>query len=86
MKRMWINQPSTLQPLHSLHGTCVLAAPTSDSFEATTVYFLSGDVVSMAAPKLSLSDGWPVPACKHLNVRFGPFTTTCQDCGHVSNS
>ena len=25
--RMWINQPSTLQPLHHLHGTNVLAIP-----------------------------------------------------------
>jgi hypothetical protein len=25
IRRMWINQPSTSQPLHHLHGTNVLA-------------------------------------------------------------
>lgn len=56
MKRMWINQPSTLQPLHKLHGTNVLAQ--SDTDDTYRVYFLSGDVMSQQVPKNTLSDGW----------------------------
>ena len=59
-KRCWINQPSTAQPLHSMHGTCVLAL--DYTAKSSLVYFLSGDVVSAVVLKLSLSDGWP----KHL--------------------
>lgn len=56
MKRMWINQPSTLQPLHKLHGTNVLAKRDTDA--TCRVYFLSGDVVSQQVPKGVLSSGW----------------------------
>lgn len=55
-KRMWINQPSTLQPFHHLHGTNVLVMPESDSLYR--VYFLSGDVISQQMTKLALSEGW----------------------------
>lgn len=53
MRRMWINQPSTLQPLHHLHGVNVLA-------EGTKVYFLSGPTISMEVPTNPnpLSEGW----------------------------
>lgn len=51
MTRMWINQPSTLQPLHHLHGTNVLA-------QGTRVWFLAGDVISMEVPPNVLSKGW----------------------------
>lgn len=58
MKRMWINQPSTLQSLHDLHGTNVLAC-TEDYTERTVIiYYLSGDVISSVVPKLCLSNGW----------------------------
>lgn len=62
MKRMWINQPSTTQPLHSLHGTLVLAAKETDDIQR--VYFLSGEVVSQRVPVSTLSDGWP----EHLQL------------------
>ena len=56
IKRMWINQPSTLQPLHHLHGTNVLAHHEYDN--TWKVYFLSGDVVSMQVQSICLSEGW----------------------------
>lgn len=52
---MWINQPSTLQLLHSLHGENVFAMREGDNWR---VYFLKGDVVSMIVPKNVLSKGW----------------------------
>lgn len=55
IKRMWVDQPSTSQPLHHLDGTNVLAVPEGDGWR---IYFLSGEVVSQVAPKLSLSRGW----------------------------
>jgi hypothetical protein len=57
MKRMWINQPSSLQPLHAMHGTRVLAAPDTD--RTYKAYLLDGDAVSMQVPCEALSNGWP---------------------------
>ena len=55
-ERMWVNQPSTLQPLHHLHGTNVLAV---HEYEHTyRIYFLSGDVISQQCNGASLSKGW----------------------------
>lgn len=64
VQRMWINQPSTLQPHHSLHGQRVLAMPEPKSV-MWRVYFLSGDVVSQQIPESALSPGWPIecPYC-----------------------
>ena len=57
IKRAWINQPSTLQPLHALHGTRVLA---QHEYGTTwQVYFLTGAIVSQQVDGLCLSDGWP---------------------------
>jgi hypothetical protein len=56
-RRMWINQPSTLQPLHHLHAVRVLAAPDTDA--CARAYFLSGDTISMQVPHDALSEGWP---------------------------
>lgn len=56
IKRMWINQPSSSQPLHKLNGTNVLAHKESDGIYK--IYFLSGKVVSQLAPALCLRDGW----------------------------
>ncbi len=56
MKRMWIDQPSTLQPLHKLNGVNVLAVEETDV--CMRVYFLQGDVISQQVPKICLSDGW----------------------------
>lgn len=56
LKRMWINQPSTLQPFHHLNGVNVLAYRETEN--TYRVYFLSGDVISQQMPGLALSDGW----------------------------
>lgn len=56
MERMFINQPSTAQPLHRLTGTNVLATHEYD--KTWRVYFLSGDVISMQVPQNCLSKGW----------------------------
>lgn len=55
-ERMWVNQPSTLQPLHHLHGTNVLAVHEYDS--TYRIYFLGGSAVSQQALGMSLSRGW----------------------------
>lgn len=77
IKRMWINQPSTLQSLHHLNGLNVLAVHEDDSI-MMRIYFLSGDVISMQAPKLALSDGWITQDRKPLGITlldgFGSFT------------
>jgi hypothetical protein len=51
--RKWINQPSTLQPFHKLHGMNVLYDPDEER-----VYFTSGDVISQQIDPIALSDGW----------------------------
>ncbi|MBC8737177.1 hypothetical protein F6X40_10190 [Paraburkholderia sp. UCT31] len=56
IKRMWINQPSTLQPFHALHGTNVLA--TREYGDTWRIYFLSGSVISQQISALALSEGW----------------------------
>jgi len=52
---MWINQPSTLQPFHNLHGQNVLA---EKDWGMMRVYFLSGDIISQRMPVECLSKGW----------------------------
>jgi len=56
IERMWINQPSTLQPLHQLHGKNVLAVKEGENMYR--IYFLSGETISMNAHKNTLSWGW----------------------------
>lgn len=63
VKRMWVNQPSVLQPCHQLHGTLVLAEPYTD--QSWVAHFLGGDTVSAVLPRASLSEGWP----QHLRQR-----------------
>lgn len=58
--RAWINQPSTLQPLHNLHGVKVLAC--EDTPKTYRVYFLSGPIHSQQVLKNELSNGWPESA------------------------
>lgn len=57
MRRMWINQPSTLQPLHDLHGKNVLA---SEEIRPGTViiYFLLPGNISEECQTSCLSHGW----------------------------
>ena len=52
--RAWINQPSTLQPLHKLHGTKCIAV----EYRPGTVrlYFTEGAVYSMDADPLCVSE------------------------------
>lgn len=55
-KRMWVNQPSTLDPLHDLHGTNVLSVLEREG--VYRIYFLAGPVISQEASSLCLSNGW----------------------------
>ena len=59
LNRFWINQPSTLQPDHKLHGALVLAAPSGEKGDYCDIYFTSGETESQRIAKLSLSKGWP---------------------------
>jgi hypothetical protein len=59
LERMWINQPSTLQEFHHLHGARVLAQASVYGPFARRVWFTQGDVVSMEVPEWVLSPGWP---------------------------
>lgn len=54
--RYWINQPSSLQPLHSRHGENVLAVPYTPGSHA--IYTLKGDVTGAVVPSNVLSAGW----------------------------
>ena len=64
IERMWINQPSTAQALHHLHGVNVLAVHEYD--DTYRIYFLSGDIVSQQCSSLSLSKGWNGATNAHL--------------------
>ncbi len=60
LERMWINQPSRLQPDHKWNGERVLAAVDyQPERPVVRVYFLRGAVVSQEMLRLSLSPGWP---------------------------
>lgn len=54
LKRYWINQPSTLQPFHKLHGTNVLGIRGNPA----QIWFLSGNIITQLIPNLCLSNGW----------------------------
>jgi hypothetical protein len=58
IQRMWVNQPSTLQPYNKLHGTNVLANFSDMVGDKVTVYFLKGNTVSQLIDKIALSKGW----------------------------
>lgn len=60
VRRAWINQPSTLQPLHRMHGTRVIALPSTE--DQCVVCPVDGDIVSLLVPKSCLSSGWPAPS------------------------
>ena len=64
--RMWIDQPSGLQPFHALHGTNVLACPEDGRHK---VFFLSGNIHSQQIPSLCLSLGWrPEPSTSQQEI------------------
>lgn len=56
LKRMWINQPSTLQPHHGLNGKNVLAEVLSPVY--ARVWFTEGNIISMEIARRCLSEGW----------------------------
>lgn len=60
MCRYWINQPSTLQPLHKLHGQNVIVGDEAKlkTQEYVKVYLTKGDVYSMEVPVSCLAPGW----------------------------
>lgn len=49
--RAWINQPSTLDELHKLHGKYCIVSEDEKSSKFVTLYFTEGDLHSMTAPK-----------------------------------
>ena len=55
--RGWVNQPSKLQPLHKEHGKrCIVM---DSGGKVVQLYFCTGAVESMMAPRLSISKGNP---------------------------
>lgn len=56
LRRFWINQPSTMQDYHKLHGVNVLANPGTNKI--CDCYFVSGNLISQRIHKLALSPGW----------------------------
>ena len=57
MMRMWINQPSTLQPLHKHNGKNVLVDCREEG-KFVNMYFTQGDIISCRGPRVCLSHGW----------------------------
>lgn len=53
--RAWINQPSTTQPLHALHGKRCIAVKHIPDDGMVDVYFTEGSLHSMRVPKRSIS-------------------------------
>jgi len=56
-RRMWINQPSTSQSNHPLHGVRVYAVREDET--TSRVYFLKGSVIDQQIATNALSGGWP---------------------------
>jgi hypothetical protein len=81
---MWINQPSTLQKFHALHGTNVLAG--EDYGDTMKVYFLSGDVISAQVSKRALCEGWYSTGEQPQDEDDFPSILSCPNChGAVCN-
>lgn len=59
MKRYWVNQPSTLQTFHTLHGRNVLCDPNQQSPTGfIDIYFTEGPVIRQIIAYRALSKGW----------------------------
>jgi hypothetical protein len=54
LKRMWVNQPSGLQPYHGLHGKRVLYHKAEER-----IWFIDGPIENMLIKPEALSHGWP---------------------------
>ena len=61
LKRFWINQPSTSQPFHDLHGQSVLANPESFDGDYCDAFFAEGPVIVQRIQKIALTPGSRVP-------------------------
>ena len=56
---MWINQASTLQKFHKLHGKNVLMVDKEDDYPIVRIYFTdTNDLVSQMINKNALERGW----------------------------
>lgn len=67
MYRARIDQPSTLQPLHHMHGTNVIVDPNSlksNGGDSVTVALLEGPVITMVVPLMALAEGWSKSSTK----------------------
>lgn len=71
-RRVWVNQPSTLQPYHNYHGKKGIAVDNKDnSLGHVTLYFVESETLSMSIDPKALSlavgeyctirNGWIVP-------------------------
>jgi hypothetical protein len=49
IRRVWINQPSTLQDLHEYHGEFAIAEPIEPGQKTVRIHFTSGQTHSMIA-------------------------------------
>ena len=59
LERMWIDQPSTHQPLHAMHGVDVLVNTEGlNEFGSVRAYPTSGSVISLVVDITALSKGW----------------------------
>ena len=53
--RAWIDQPSTLQPHHEMHGVKCIAVDDDDTGEGySTIYFVDGPLHSMTVQRSAL--------------------------------
>ena len=66
IERMWVNQPSTMQPYHLLHGVNVLARHEFD--DTLEIFFLYGKEISLYADRLVLSPGWLTHATVYQDI------------------
>jgi hypothetical protein len=53
--RAWINQPSTNDLFHDLHGTYCIVADHGNTCRTVEAYFVSGAIHSMIVPRTVVS-------------------------------
>jgi hypothetical protein len=58
--RVWVNQPSTLQPDHNIHGALGIALEDPNVHpDCVDVYWVKGEAICSRMLRASLSRGWP---------------------------
>lgn len=78
VKRVWVNQPSTLQAGHRFHGRLGIAVIDRER-DDVRLYYRSGATISSDVCESWLSDGWP----EHLLLKDNEVTfasCTVVDC------